>query len=65
VTKEDIKRIELQADVSFANGQIIGTKVKQAIKRSSIFIFVIGASIVASVLFFVYGFLDHKHKPTL
>ena len=61
----DLRRIEEQADVSFERGQIIGNKVKKATKKTFIVLFVLIGSIIATILFFIYGFIDHKYKHKL
>lgn len=60
-----IEKVSKHADASFDKGQIIGAKVKKTIKKSSIFIGVLILSILASVFFFLYGFIDHKYKQPL
>jgi hypothetical protein len=65
VTKDDLKRIELQADVSFEHGQVIGNRVRRVAKKTIIFFVVVIGSIIASIFFFLYGFLDHKPKKLL
>ena len=63
--RADVRRIEVQADVSFEKGQIVGEATKKAIKKTTTTILVICASVIATILFFIYGFLDHKYKQKL
>lgn len=65
MVKEDLKRIEEYADLSFENGRIVGSKVHNITKKTLIFIFLGLASIIASIAFFIYGFIDHKPKKML
>ena len=65
MTKTDLKRIEDQADVSFEKGQIIGNKARRAAKKTFLLIFIGIASVIATIVFFIYGFLDHKPRKLL
>lgn len=60
-----MEKVSQCADSSFDKGQIVGTKVKKAVKKTSIFIGVVILSILTSIFFFLYGFIDNKYKQQL
>jgi hypothetical protein len=65
MTKDDLKRIEKQADICFEKGQIVGKKARRLTRILYYCTIVVSASIIASIFFFVYGFFDHNYKKKL
>lgn len=65
MVQEDLRRLEQFADVSFENGRIVGSKVHKITKKTLTLICLGIVATIASIIFFIYGFIDHKPKKLL